>query len=481
MRRAIIYLAALPLLAACASNAPVRAPDAGVPAAYENQLAAGTAPLDRWWTAYNDPQLADLVEQALRTAPDAKLALARLEEARATRLVNIRSAYPTGDLALNANKRGTNQISGPQSVFQANGVSTTESATFDVSWEADIWGKTRIGRRGIDDDFASKVFDIESTRASLAANVADSLFAARGLAQQLDDARESARIARQVQSIAGVRASRGLVPQSDADATAANVAQADANVLGLQSQLDAARRSLLVLIGRGTDPLTSLTITPALEGPPLPPAGVPGELLRRRPDVRESEERLSVATAQLAVDRIALFPKFTIMPGVGLTRSSSESFTGFSTTGAPQFGSVTTLIGDWTLGAGISVPVLSRPRLLATARASAARAEQAVIAYEASVQNAYGEVENAFVELQSDQNRLTLLDAGERASRTAYDAAKTRYDAGLDDLTSLLQAEQTWRGARSQATAARAQALRRSVQTFKALGGGWSPGDDFKG
>ncbi len=480
MRRAYIFLTALPLLAACASTAPVRTPDVSVPSAYEAQVAQSAAPLDQWWKAYNDPQLQALIDQALTTAPNARLALARLEEARATRLANIRGAFPTGDLSTNITRRGSNQISGPQSAFQANGISTTESVNFDVSWEADIWGKTRTGRKGIDDDFASKVFDIESTRAALAANVADSLFAARGLAQQLDDARESARIARQVQQVSGVRASRGLVPQSDADATAGNVAQADANVVGLQGQLDAARRQLLVLIGKGTDPLESLVITASIEAPPLPPASAPGELLTRRPDVRQAAERLAVATAQLQVDRIALFPKFTIMPGVGLTRSSSQSFTGFSSSGAPTFGAVTTLVGNWSLGGAVSVPILSRPYLLANARASAARAEQAVIAYEASVQTAYGEAETAFINLKSDQDRLTLLDAGERSSRLAYDAARTRYDAGLDDLTSLLQAEQTWRGARSQATAARAQALRRSVQTFKALGGGWTPGEDFK-
>jgi outer membrane protein TolC len=309
--------------------------------------------------------------------------------------------------------------------------------------------------------------------------VADALFAARGLAQQLDDARESARIARESQRVAGILADRGLAAQGDAQATAANVAQADAAVTGLADQLQAARRSLLVLIGRGTDPVESLVITAAAGEPPLPPDSVPGDLLERRPDVREADKRLRVAIAQLEVDRINLFPKFTLTPGVGISRTSSNSFTGFNTSGAPTFGQVTQTIANWSLGVGVNVPILDRPRLLATLKASGARAEQAVIGYESAVQTAYGEAENALSGLKADRERLSLLDAGERAARAAYDAAGVRYNAGLIDVTTLLTAEQTWRAARSQATAARSQAMRRSVQAFKALGGGWSAGEDF--
>jgi len=480
MRRLIILLAVLPLLAACVGPVSTRAPKIALPSAFENQVAAGVAPLDRWWTAYNDPQLQGLIEEALAGSPTAALAIARLEEARATRRVNRTAALPTGNLSANVGRRGSQQLSGAQSAFSANGVSDSQSVNFDVAWETDIWGKVRIGRKGIDDDYASKVFNIEASRAALAAQVADALFAARGLAQQLDDARESARIARESQRIAGVLAGRGLAAQGDADATAANVAQADAAVTGLGAELTAARRSLLVLIGRGADPIDSLVIAPAAGEAPLPPASLPGDLLQRRPDVREAEERLNVAIAQQKAARIDLFPKFTIMPGVGLTRSTSNSFTGFDTTGAPTFGQVSQLMSNWSLGVGLSVPVLDRPRLLATLRASGARAEQAAVAYESSVQTAYGEAENALVQLKADRERQGLLEAGARAARAAYDAAQVRYNAGLIDVTTLLTAEQNWRSARSQATAARSQALRRSVQAFKALGGGWAPGEDFK-
>ena len=468
MRKPFLFLAVIPLLAACASNKPVRAPQISTPAAFEARTEVATAPLDRWWTAFNDPQLTALVEEALANSPDARTAQARLAEARATRSANIYGAWPQGDLSGNASTRGNSQLSGTQSPFAASGRSENYSLTFDVSWEIDLFGRTRIARRAVENDFAAKVFNIEGTRAALAADVADSLFSARGLAQQIEDAKSAGAIARERQRVADLLADRGLGSLADARRIAADVSQTDANLVQLEADLAAARRSLLVLLGRGTAARDSLVVAPDLVAPPLPPATVPGELLQRRPDVREAEERLAVAIAQLKVDRLALFPKFTILPGVGLNRSD-QSFGGVPSTSSTF---------DWSAGLGVSVPVLSRPALLAEARASDARAEQAVIAYEKAVQTAYGEADNALLQLAADRNRLVLLAAGETQARQAYDANRQLYDAGLTDLTTLLQTEQAWRAARTATTSARTQALRRSVQTFKALGGGWTlPGD----
>ena len=134
----------------------------------------------------------------------------------------------------------------------------------------------------------------------------------------------------------------------------------------------------------------------------------------------------------------------------------------------------TTATDYWSYGAGVTQPILDIPRLLQDAKAQSARTEQAVIAYEKAVQSAYGDAENALVELGSDEERIKILTDGEARSRRAYDAANIRYRAGLDDVTSLLTAEQEWRSARTALTGERVQALRRAVQTYKALGGGWA-------
>jgi NodT family efflux transporter outer membrane factor (OMF) lipoprotein len=474
MNRALVLsLALAPWLAGCALGPTVRQPDTRLPAAYPAPTAAADAQADieRWWTLYNDPQLEALVNQALADAPDALSATARLQEAMATRREALASYDPQGSIQSSNTYTDTNAIGRSASFPIGNGevinLSPSGStynvgANFNVSWEIDLFGRRSAARRKANADLAAAAFDAAASRASLEANVADQLFQARGLAIQLDDARETAWIERQLLDVAQKKADRGMGPSSDVDQTAAEVAQSDAQVADLESQLKAARRTLLVLVGHGVDPLDSLP-TPAAAGfPPAVPVGVPGELMVRRPDVREAAARLKSAAGQLKLDELALFPKFTLQPGVGL---SSNNQIGFPI--SSDF---------WSIGLGLAQPVLDMPRLKAEIHAQGARADQAAIAYQKTVQTAYGEAENALTELASDEARIRLLTAGEAEGRTAYDAARQAYAAGIDDLTAVLSAERTWRTARSALTSAQVQALRRSVQAFKALGGGWTPG-----
>jgi outer membrane protein TolC len=207
--------------------------------------------------------------------------------------------------------------------------------------------------------------------------------------------------------------------------------------------------------------------------PPLPQA-VPGEILVRRPDVREAEERVRAATLQTKLAREQLFPNITINTALGIARQIAPGVGVASLVPlilTPQ--TQTTNTNYWSYGLGVAQPVLDIPRLLQDAKAQGARAEEAVVAYEQAVQNAYGDAENAMVRLSADERRIKLLEDGEARARRAYDAARIRYEKGLDDITPVLSAEQTWRSNRSQLTAERVQALRRAVQTYKALGGGW--------
>jgi multidrug efflux system outer membrane protein len=191
------------------------------------------------------------------------------------------------------------------------------------------------------------------------------------------------------------------------------------------------------------------------------PATAPGELLFRRPDVREAAEALASASGQLKLDKLALLPRLTLNPDLGVSMGP-----GFGGPATSEF---------WSIGLGLTQPILDLPRLKTAIQAQGARADQAVIAYEKAVQTAYGEAENALVALSADEARAALLATGEAQAWSAYEAARANYAAGIDDLTSALSAERTWRTARIALIDARVQALRRSVQAFKALGGGWSP------
>jgi NodT family efflux transporter outer membrane factor (OMF) lipoprotein len=341
------------------------------------------------------------------------------------------------------------------------GTTDSYNGDFSVSWEIDLFGRARAARGKADADLAAARFDFEATQTSLAANVADQLFQARGLAIQLEDAREEQRIQRGLADVARKRAVHGVGSSADADQTAALVAQADARVADLASQLHLARRTLLVLVGQGVDPLESLPAPAEAGTPPAVPATAPGELLARRPDVREAAQALAAASGRLELDKLALLPRLTLNPDLGINAGP-----GFGGPASSEF---------WSIGLGLTQPILDLPRLKSEIRAQGARADQAAIAYEKAVQTAYGEAENALVALSSDEARVALLTTGEAEARSAWRGARANYAAGVEDLTSALQAERTWRNARTALTGARVQALRRSVQAFKALGGGWSP------
>jgi NodT family efflux transporter outer membrane factor (OMF) lipoprotein len=462
-------------VAACQTTRPP--PRIAMPTAYDGAgagAALSAAQLDRWWLLFNDAELNTLEDEAFAHSPDARTAAARVLEARATRNAAIDQTLPTGQIQANATRqRAYNIGSASNALFPVGGTTDTEQANFDVSWELDLFGRLADKRRIAKANFVAARFDIEGTRASLAASVADSYFQARGLAIQLADAEESARIEGELQTVAQEKATVGIGAATDADRVAGDLAQARAQVETIQAQLHAARRELLILVGRPFEPTANLPVDATVYDPPATPAAVPGSLLARRPDVRESEAQFRAEAGTATLARKAIFPTFTLLPGLGASNTTQPGVAFIPpATLIPQ--QQTTSLGFWSLGAGVTVPVLDIPRLLSEAKAEDARTEQAAIKYEKTVQTAYGEAENALVTLGAEERGAVILAAGEVRAHRASDAARRLYGMGLNDITAALSAEQAWRTTQSALTSARVTALRQAVTTYKALGGGWA-------
>lgn len=451
-------------LTACAST---RAVDTRLPAAYEAPSGqAGAVELDQWWTAFGDAQLTGLIEQALAASPDARTAAARLREARVTRAGAFNVFLPQGNLVGSSTRTESEVVEGTEvniPGFSSAGESQRDAIDFDVSWEIDLFGRIFAARRAANAEMAAARLDYEATRASLAANVADSYFAARGLSIQLADAQETVRIQSELLRITTIRAQRGIGPTTDADRVAGDLAQAQSQAAGLQAQLQAAQRSLLILVGRGIEPTASLPVEPVVGAVPAVPASIPGELLARRPDVRQADALLRSALGREDYARLAFFPTVRLAPGIGLTRVEQPGYS--ATTQA------------WSIGANVTVPILDVPQLLTNLRVQNARTEQAAIAYERAVQTAFGEAENGLVQLAADRRRIELLRDGEMRSRRAFEASRLGFQNGLTDIQTLLSVEQSWRVIRAQYASAQVQGLRRAVTTYKALGGGWPAQD----
>ena len=477
VRARLTALAAAALLAACATGAPPRPADAALPTGYDT-LPTSTAPdgsLDHWWTLYDDSQLATLTWRALSQGFSVRTALARLEETQALRSIALARYNPQGNLQAGADYRDTRnladtpsfgttvtgppQTTTPSPSLAGFGATKSASVSLPVSWEIDLFGRRNITGAAAQADVIAARFDIEAARAAIAAEVARSLFQARGFKVQKGESLETVRIQRALQDVVAERARRGLTPSSELDRVATDVAQAEAQAEALDAALLASQRALLVVLGAAADPRSTVDVDAKLGPVPAIPPALPGDLLVRRPDVRSAFARVQRAAGNVRLAELDFFPRLTLNPGVGISaqRSSFDTTTSF-----------------WSLGLGLVVPILDRPRLQAQLKAEGARAEQAVLNYERTVQTAFSEADQALVRLQSDRRRVDTLVEGERRGRVGYDAAKKRYELGFAGLTELLDAERAWRATRAALTTARLDALQRSVQVFQALGGGWN-------
>lgn len=468
--RPLSLIACLLLASGCAST---REPDLALPDAFERPAPAGeaapadAAALDRWWLAFDEPDLTALIEQALAANPDVRTAAARLAEVRAARASALFGFLPQGEATAQGRKTHTEQLAGAQvniPGFSTSGDSESYSANFNVSWEVDLFGRIFATAKAARGDLAAARFAYEGARATVAAQTADAWFQARGLAIQLADAEETARIQQELYDVAFKRGQAGIAATSEADRIAGDLSQARSQIAALGADLQVQRRTLLILTGRTAEPTANVAAPAGVGTPPAVPAAIPAQLLERRPDLREARARVASAAGRVDLARLALLPTISFTPGLGWSKQVQPGFESESQ--------------NWSIGGSIAQPVLNIPRLLADARAEGARAEQAVIAYEKAVQTAFADTEAVLVRLDADRRRLALLTEGEVRARRAYDASRIGYTRGLTDLQTALSAEQAWRATRTQLTAAQVQAMRRTVQAYQALGGGW-PADRY--
>lgn len=463
------------LLTACATGNP-RVPDAMLPSRFEAPAPAGNTQLDRWWMLYGDAQLTELIDEALRRGFSAREALARLEEARLVRRTALARFGPSAEIQGSASLQQIHDLEGGLPTIGDGAIGPgigalpnnggllfpgridTYSLGLPVSWELDLFGRRGAARRSADADLEASVFAYQGMRATLAADVAYQLFQARALAVQIADAREAVRIHQELRRIVGIRAEHGLAPRADVDRIDVGLATTSAQTVSLEGELFAVRRTLLGLLGRASDPVERIVVTDGVELPPAVPVGLPADLLLRRPDVLEARARLDGALGHLRAAELAQFPAITLTSGAGL---------------AAQRGDFRSVLGFWSLGVGLVVPLLDRRRLRNEVRINDARTEQAVLAFERTIQTAFSESDQTIARLEADRRRAVMLAEGASRARAVYDAASMRFRRGLTDLQTVLDAEAAWRIACGQATAARLDALLRSVQLFKVLGGGW--------
>ena len=465
-------------LAGHAAEARKPVPEVSMPPAFQElSPALGTSSrssgLTQWWREFRDPALDTLILRALETNLDLRIAASRVVEARAAAGIARSALLPTLSQNASANRirggfsQGIVRVGGaPSSAQNDSLVSPFETgvfqAGFEARWEVDLFGGLR---KNLDAAKADAVAAKESYRDVMLlvlADVARNYMELRGLQHQIAIAEKNRGAQREMLELTRVRAEAGLATNLDVERQAAQLAATEAVIPGLESAKSQIIHRVSVLLGEQPGALGEelKQPQPLPATPPEVPAGLPSELLKRRPDVRRAEAEIAAATARLGVARRDLFPKFVLS---GFFGRQSTSVSGL-TLGAGNF---------FGFGPSIQLPLFTGGRIRSNIEVQNARLEQALKGYEREVLAAVEEVENALAAYRREHERRGSLVTAVSASRLAVDLARELYLAGPGDFLSVLEAQQELYANENRLVESETALVANLVALYKALGGGW--------
>jgi multidrug efflux system outer membrane protein len=417
-----------------------------------------------WWELLRDKELQKLVRTALEENKDLKQAAASVEEFQA-RLSIARIDYiPQASASANA------PVFGRMTPFSLSGFPSATSYYLqgNLNWELDIWGRVRRANEAARGDLLAREENRRAVILELVSGVAQAYFDLRQLDMQLDIARRTLQSWEESVRIAQARLRQGLIPKLDADQFEAERANAAARTADLERQMIQKENELGVLLGRNPAQIPRGRVLTEQVMPPEVPAGLPSELLQRRPDILQAEEQLAAATARIGVAKAERFPKITL---TGLLGVASPHLANLFEPGS-KFGAA---------GFGLAGPLLNAQTLGYEQRAVEAQARQVLAQYEKTILVAFKEVEDALVAVRTVRQQTEAQETQVAALRSALHLAELRYRGGLANYLDVLTAKRNLFDAELSLTATRRLHLVSIVQLYKALGGGWSPGGTGEG
>jgi multidrug efflux system outer membrane protein len=453
------------LLAGCTVGSDYRRPSIATPA----QIRGQAGPSDEasfadqaWWEIFEDDTLEALIDEALQNGYDVRLAAWRVEEARAGAGIARSEYYP--QVRLDA---GWSRSRQSEALFPGGDAVNLFDVNLGFSWEIDLWGRIRRLNEAALAQYLATEEARRGVLLSLVAEVATSYFRLRELDLQLDIARRSAEAFQETHVLFSRRLESGTGSALETSSAEASLASTTANVRDLERQIVAQENQLALLLGRVPGPIDRGVPLVDQFLPPQVPAGLPSDLLQRRPDLREAEQELVAANANVGVAIAEYYPRISLTGAFGGVAEQ-----------------VSDLLGDgkaWSIGGGLLSPVFQGGRLKSRQRVAVAQWEQAKVRFERSVTNAFVEVSTALVdyqklaEVEQEQARAVAAD------REAVRLSNSRYGAGLSDYLEVLQAQQQQFSDETSLARTRFSRLASLVQLYKALGGGWSQKEFVRG
>lgn len=456
---------ALLLAGGCATVGPdYSAPQMQSPPAWQAPLEAGVTletgdvyALSFWWTNLNDPVLSELVEKALQKNHDLRKAGARIREARARRGLSEAERYPSVDASGSVTRSRSSRNTGDGSTRELY------SAGLDASWEIDLFGGVRRSIEAADADLEAAREDLRDTLVSLLAEVALNYIDYRTGQARLATAEESLKTQEETYHLTRWRWQAGLTDEMNLHQSRYNVESIRSQIPPLRRAISESRNRIAVLLGETPGALPpSLEKTCPIPVPSLEVViGTPADVLRQRPDVRRAERRLAAQTARIGVATAELYPKIRLSGAIGLSALSSSdliSSDGLTTSGSSL----------------ISWRVFDTGSIRRNIEVQSALQEQYLIDYESSILTALEEAENAIAAYAQDHLRKQSLQKAVDAAESASEMALIKYQGGLTDFGTVLEAERSLLSFRDQLAQSDGAIVTNLVKLYKAMGGGWT-------
>jgi multidrug efflux system outer membrane protein len=454
-------------LAGCTVGPDFSPPKTALPAGFTEQPDPKPAAADHapWWRLLHDAMLDELVAEAVAGAPDIEIANARVREARAERAFAAAEDYPTVNAdasVLRQHGSGSVPVGTPPGGSGQNVGSNLWLAGFDAGWEIDVFGGIRRSVESADAALEAAVEDRHDAELTLIAEVARDYVELRGAQRRLAIARQILDERRDVRGLVEAQFRSGLVTSLDMRRADSELAASEAEIPALEAEVRGDIYRLGVLVGKPPEGLVGQLDPEA----PIPvardpvPAGLPSELLRRRPDIRAADRRIAAANARIGVAEADLYPHFALTGIAGLeSLNAGELFT--------------TQSHYFAIGPSVSWLVFDAGRVRDRMAVEQARTDQATILYRKTVLAALGEVETALIAYGRQQIRRDALGRQVSADRDALDLAKRLYAQGLQDFLAVLDAERSLHASEEALADAERDCALALIALDKALGGGW--------
>ncbi len=455
-----LLLAIAVLLSGCAVGPNYKRPIANVPSDYRGAMPArpATASLgnEKWWDVYQDPVLTQLIHTALQQNYDVRIAATRVLEAQAQLGITRANQFPSASVGAGVLSQQNAKTS---SVFPAYEVNAGQ-LNLSVIWNLDFWGKYRRQTEAARAELLASEWGQQAVISSLVANVATAYFQLRALDAELEIAKRTLESRQQSLQLTRVLETHGSASDLDVSQSEQLVYTASETIPDLERQIQQQENLLSILLGQNPG---SIPRGRALTEQPVPgsvPAGLPSELLERRPDVRELEANVMAANAQIGVAKAAFFPSLSLTGTGGLESNVLHHFL--------QQPSQT-----WSAGFNITQPIFEGGALRSQLRLARAQWQESVLSYEQTVQDALQQVSNALVACQKDrefrEQQELLVQAAERSDRLSL----ILYRNGGGSYLQVLTNDTNYFSAELNLVDAQLNERLALVQLYQSLGGGW--------